>query len=109
METAQLKAKLHEYIDHADEPILKIVWELFQKNDQAVYAFAKEHPNRTAEEDPALYLKEARHVSDVPDDFFTRSELDEMAAEDEQYATGTKRGYTWEEAKAIITREKERE
>ena len=72
METTDLRAALHQYIDEGDDKLLRML-----------YAVAKE------------YNEEEEYE-------FTEEEIKELDEKVEEWRRGETKAYTWEEAKEII-------
>jgi hypothetical protein len=75
MQATQIREKLHEYIDHSDEKLLKLM-----------FALAKEY-----NDDEANYLFNENDIK----------ELDELTA---KRLSGESKTYNWTEAKNMITK-----
>jgi putative addiction module component (TIGR02574 family) len=77
MESVTIKEKLQEYIESGDEKLLKLM-----------YAVAKEY------------------VEDEDEYELTEEQIAELDRRRESWLSGESKGYTWEEAKKIITSSK---
>lgn len=79
MENVIIKEELHKYIDAGDEKLLKIM-----------YAVAKEYTETDDEDEYEL----------------TDEQIQELDRRREMYLNGQSKGYSWSDAKKIITGEK---
>ena len=77
MQTLDIRQKLHQYIDHGDERLLKMM-----------LALAKEY-----NEDDADYV-------------FTDEDIKEFDQRREKRLSGESKAYRWQDAKSMITRKK---
>jgi hypothetical protein len=74
MTTANIRVKLHDYIDHGDEKLVKLM-----------YAIAKEY-------------------SSAEDEYtFSKEELELFEQRRSKRISGESKAYSWEEAKEMIT------